>query len=236
MTRPLSVTICMLVALFSQGQDRRFFVGIQASPDLAYRSLELVDRNTFSEVIIDARNRLEVPRLGFTGSLVAGCALSEQFALEAGVGYSLHGWALDFSELSFGDQIEPRRGFIYNTNDVISSLNREFHYLNLPVRATLTLGKGRLRSISSVGASASILLKANSVSVINGDRNVLQQDGYNAFNLFPMISSGVAYALGENGALRLEPTFRFGALKLRDYPIAERLWSAGLQLGYVRYL
>ena len=236
MTRLISFASSMLIILLTHGQEKRFFIGIQASPDLVYRSLELVDRNPASEVIIDALNRLHTPRPGLTASLVAGYEVSERWALEAGAGYALHGWAWDLSTLTFGDQIDPRRGFIYNAEDVLGSIHQEFHYLNVPVRATLTLGKGRLRSISGVGASASFLLKANSVTVLNGERKAVEQDGYDTFNLFPMLSTGVSYALGEQGALRFEPMFRFGALKLRDGPIGERLWSAGLALGYVRYL
>ncbi len=236
MTRLLTFSASLFIVLISHGQHGRFFYGLQASPDLAYRSLELVDRNPSSEVIIDAMNRLHLPRLGYTASLVAGYELSERWTLEAGAGYALHGWGWDLSQLTFGDQIDPRRGFVYNSNDVTGSIQQEFHYLNVPVRTTLTLGKGRLRSISSVGASAGILLKANSVTIANGDRNVVELDSYDTFNIFPMISSGLTYAMGERGALRLEPTFRFGALKLREDPIVERLWSAGLQLGYFRYL
>lgn len=236
MTRLISFAASMLVFLLTQGQEHRFNIGIQASPDLAYRSLELVDRNPASEVIIEALSTLHTPRLGFTASLVAGYELSEKWSVEGGVGYALHGWSWDLSQFSFGDQIEPRRGYIYNTGDVLGSISQEFHYLNVPVRATLTLGKGRLRSISSVGASMSFLLLANSKTLLNGQRNVVEQDDYNALNFFPMISSGLTYAMGERGALRMEPTFRYGVLKLRDGPIGERLWSAGLQLGYCRYL
>lgn len=236
MPRPVCFAASMLIVLLTIGQEQRFFIGIQASPDLAYRSLELVDRNPSSEVIIEALNTLHTPRLGYTASLVAGYELSEKWAVEGGLGYALHGWSWDLSQLSFGDQIEPRRGFIYNTGDEPGSISQEFHYLNVPVRATLTLGKGRLRSISSAGASVSYLLQANSMTLLNGQRNVAEQDDYNALNFFPMISSGLTYAMGERGVLRMEPTFRFGVLKLRDGPIGERLWSAGVQLGYFRYL
>lgn len=236
MERLIAFAASLSIVLLSHAQERRFFVGLQASPDLAHRSLALVDRNPVSEVIIDARNRLEIPRMGLAASLVAGYRLSERWALEAGAGHALHGWAWDLSTLTFGDQIDPRRGFIYSTADVFGSIHQEFHYLNLPVRATLTLGKGRLRSISGVGASASFLYRANSVTVLNGERRAVEQDGYDRFNLFPMISSGVTYALGANGALRIEPTFRHAVLKLRDAPIGEHPWSAGLTLGYVRAL
>lgn len=45
-------------------------------------------------------------------------ALSKKFSLRAGFQATYFQKSLDWSKLTFGDQIDPRRGFIYNTNDV----------------------------------------------------------------------------------------------------------------------
>ena len=45
-------------------------------------------------------------------------AISPKFSLKAGFQASYFQKSLDWSKLTFGDQIDPRRGFIYNTNDV----------------------------------------------------------------------------------------------------------------------
>lgn len=45
-------------------------------------------------------------------------AISRKFSLKAGFQATYFQKSLDWSKLTFGDQIDPRRGFIYNTNDV----------------------------------------------------------------------------------------------------------------------
>jgi type IX secretion system PorP/SprF family membrane protein len=45
-------------------------------------------------------------------------AISKRFSLKAGFQATYFQKSLDWNKLTFGDQIDPRRGFIYNTNDV----------------------------------------------------------------------------------------------------------------------
>ncbi|HRH39026.1 MAG TPA: PorP/SprF family type IX secretion system membrane protein, partial [Flavobacteriales bacterium] len=45
-------------------------------------------------------------------------AISPRFSLKAGFQATYFQKSLDWSKLTFGDQIDPRRGFIYNTQDV----------------------------------------------------------------------------------------------------------------------
>ncbi len=45
-------------------------------------------------------------------------AISHKFSLKVGFQATYFQKSLDWSKLTFGDQIDPRRGFIYNTNDV----------------------------------------------------------------------------------------------------------------------
>lgn len=236
MARLVSFAASMLIVLLTHGQERRFFIGIQASPDLAYRSLQLVDRNPSTEVIIEARNRHEVRRLGFSGNLFAGYVLSERFSIEVGLGYALRGWELDLSRLTFGDIIDPRRGFIYNTNDVIGSIREEFHYLTFPVRGTCTLGRGRFRFIGGLGLSTDLLQKAERVSILNGERLTYERLGVEEIDLTAIASAGVVLRLGSKGSLRLEPTVRHGLLPVNSTSVATRLCSAGIAFGFVHNL
>lgn len=89
--------------------------------------------------------------MGFTATLIAGYRLSDHFGLEAALGYTLRGWAWDLSSLSFGDQIDPRRGYSYDTPGDLESVRMDHHYLIIPLRATFTLGKGRVQWISGPG-------------------------------------------------------------------------------------
>jgi hypothetical protein len=45
-------------------------------------------------------------------------AISRKFSLKAGFQATYFQKSLDWNKLTFGDQIDPRRGFIYTTNDV----------------------------------------------------------------------------------------------------------------------
>jgi hypothetical protein len=244
MKQQLLIIALMLTAPFARGQDAtgrskasRLHVGVQASPDIAYRSLLLVHRNPASENIIAARNHHDMQRLGFTGNFFVGYSFSERIALEIGAGYALRGWEIDISKLTFGDAIDPRRGFIYNTNDVLGPVREDFHFIHVPVRATCTLGQGRLRFIGSIGAAADFLLRAQHVGFWNGERRAQDMDGFRALDLTAIASVGAAIRVWERNIIRVEPTFRHGLLNLRENdPIGVRLWGYGIALGFARAL
>ncbi len=145
------------------------------------------------------------------------------------------GYQLNIEALTFGDMIDPNRGFIYQTNTIsIRAIRYSFHYLELPLRLVLHCGKGRLRSITGAGLTTSYLLKSTTTSVMGNadgstDRTTSKSStDYNPVGLFPTLSSGVSYALNDHLELRLEPQARFGVLRLIDAPVTGHLWSAGV--------
>lgn len=244
MTRAASLLSFILLAGMCQAQDTtgtvttsRLHISVQGSADHAYRTLLQHERNVFTDMIMDTRDRSEVPRIGYTGSVMMGYGIGRLFGVEAGVGYALRGWEWDLSTLSFGDAIDPRRGFVYNTDDVLPRIRYEFRSVHVPVRATITLGKGRLRSISAAGLAADVLLSARSVTHVGNDRHTTDLEGFNTFDLAAIVSTGLAYAPCASGTIRIEPTLRHGLIDIRaDDPIGARLWSVGLMLGYVHRL
>ncbi len=222
-----------LVAQDSTTVRSKWSIGMNVSPALAYRDLELVDGSVFPTNLVDARNDLEDPRFGGSIAIMAAYSFNERFAIEAGIGYTLHGWQLDLDELDFGDPIDPRRGFVYATEDlVINSIRQEFHYLDFPIRGMITFGKGRLRSVSSIGGSLNILQRAANVSVINDERRSTEQDYYEDLNFTVMASTGIAFKPEGRSEFRLEPTFRYALLPIIDAPITGYLWSAGVNFGW----
>ena len=102
------------------------------------------------------------------------------------------------------------------------------------LRATFTLGAGRLRWITGLGASADFLLKAQYVNVWSDQVTYGDPGEVTTFNLSPAFSTGAQLAIGRSGWLRLEPTFRYGVLPVNDGAIEARTWSAGLQAGYCK--
>lgn len=222
----------------SAAHRSRWSIGINGSPDVAYRKLEIIEPSEIASSIVDGRNERELPVIGVTAALMGGYSFNDRFGIEAGVGYALLGWEIDLSELSFGDQIDPRRGFAYSTDPALQglkTLRQQFHYLNFPIKGTVTVGKRRWRWISSAGISFGIMMRARNVIIYEDDRSSWDQDYYERFNLFAQLSTGVLYQLSDRHQFRLEPTFRYGLLPIiNDTPITGYLWSVGFNVGWYR--
>lgn len=221
----------------------RWTIGLNAGAGTGYRTLSQTDHSANSEIVIRRRNEQEKPLVAFTAAVSAGYRLSRRFGLDLGLGYSQMGWLYrwDLSDLSFGDMIDPRRGFIYRTDDVaIPSklvVHDIFHYAELRIGATLSLGNGHWRSVSSIGVAPSLLIAAKtrtkSEFVDGRTERKTETSGYEfeRFNLFPYLSTGIAYHSGQHWEWSLQPTARYGVLRIIDTPITAYLWSVGLQVG-----
>lgn len=171
-----------------------------------------------------------------------GYRLSKHWGIEAGVGYSRLGWKqrVDFSALSFGDQIEPRRGFIYATNDIafksITFID-VFHYLEFPIGVMFQCGNGKWSSISSAGVAPTMLIaeEVRTVKRYESGKPERQSESsqydFNTFNLFPYLSTGVAFRPWERWEFRLQPTVRYGLLQIIDTPVTGHLYMGSIDLG-----
>lgn len=94
-----------------------------------------------------------------------------------------------------------------------------------------------MRFITCIGATTNLLLKESQtlfLYYLNRTEKSQSSDGssYNRFNISPMVSIGLDYRLTDKMSLRIEPTFRYGLLKIIDSPITAYLFNAGLNVGY----
>jgi len=213
-------------------------LGASVSPGIAFRVLAPTEGNDLWSNYIAGRNSYEEPRFAYGGRLICALDLSSRFSVEGGLGYTLMGYQLNMDALTYGDAIDPNRGFIYQINYINPiAIRYSFHYLELPLRLVLHCGKGRLRSITGAGLSTGYLLKSTTTSVMGNadgstDRSTSESStDYNTVCLFPTLSSGVSYALNDHLELRLEPQARYGVLRLIDEPVTAHLWSAGVGFG-----
>ena len=238
-TRILWTASACLSGTFLCAQDvattpGKWVVGVSVSPGIAYRSLLSTEGDDWNNYIA-SRNDYEEPRFAYGGSLMCALDLSKRFSVEGGLGYSLMGYQLNIEALTFGDMIDPNRGFIYQTNTIsLRAIRYSFHYLELPLRLVLHCGKGRLRSITGVGMTTGYLLRSTSTLVtVNADGSAdrdTNESGYdyNVIGLFPTFSTGASYALNDRMDLRLEPQARYGVLQIIDAPVTAHLWSVGV--------
>lgn len=221
----------------------RWSLQAQAGAGSGFRSLSTNNSTATNETIIAGRDDREEQRLALVGHLGLGFQLSRRFDLDAAVGYHQVGWQqhFDLSQLTFGDMIDPRRGYIYQTNDVAipqrSTTHAIFHYLSVRIGAGLTLGEGRWRSITNIGVMPAWLLAARTrtfTEYVDGREEVVSRppnEQFNVFNLFPYLGSGIAFNPGGRWEWRLQPTVRYGVNRIIDAPITAHLFSGTVDLG-----
>lgn len=241
-----ALSLIMLCASAAQGQGEapsRWSLHAQAGAGGGYRNLSATGSSATIDAIMDGRNDREEYRIALGGHLGLGFQLTRRISLDAAVEYHQVGWKehFDLSQLTFGDMIDPRRGLIYQTNDVAipqrSTTQTIFHYLGLRLGAGLTLGEGRWRSITSIGVMPAWLFAARKrthAEYVDGREDVVSRppaEKFNAFNLFPYLGTGVAYNPGGRWEWRLQPTVRYGTSRIIDAPISASLFSGTVELG-----
>lgn len=219
----------------------RFRVGIGFSGNYCYRTLNNNDGSSQSDVIIELNNKNQNPKFGYTSGFVIDYKLSPSIFIESGVQFSNTGYASKKSDLYFGDQIDPRGGYVYNpgTDPAPESIKfiYSYKYLDVPLKAVFAFGNKRISYMVGMGVTSSVLLKATTTTVLkygNGDRERKRQEqtyDFNNFNLSPELSAGLNYAINKNLCLRIEPTFRYGLIQITDTPVTANLWSAGLSVS-----
>jgi hypothetical protein len=247
----LPTIAAMMISFAAFGQEaseaktstefKRLSLGLNISPDYCYRSLTNNDGSEFSSRIIDVRNAIEKQKIAYTGGINANYSLSKSIAIESGLQYSNKGYAISYSDLTFGDMIDPRYGYVYDTLGltvpIATGIIYNHIYLDIPLRAIISLGERRLRYVASIGIVTNILLKATQTTVsesLNGDKKretKTQLEDFKTLNFSPMISVGLDYKVNDRLNLRAEPTFRYGLLKIIDAPVSAYLWTAGLNIS-----
>lgn len=212
--------------------------GVNLLPAIAYRELAEAEKNAYTGSTISFRNEIEEPRFAYGANIVCALDLSKRFSIEGGIGYSLMGYQLNWDALTYGDMIDPNRGFIYQTNDVpINAIRSSYETIEVPLRLVLRCGQGRLSSITGAGLNIGYLLHGGPTNVLvrtDGTKNrslYSGTDDYRTINLFPTLSTGAAYTLSDHIELRLEASGRYGVSRIVDAPITAHLWSAGVGCG-----
>ncbi len=239
MMKRLIFLLLTLTAFASYGQEntklamitnfKRFQIGINISPDICFRSIKNIDGGSLGDMIIKLRNETENIKVSYTVGLNACYSIKRFVSLEAGIQYSNKGNETKFLDLVF-DQPDPslpeKAKMIYS-----------YHYIDIPVKVNFTIGKKKVRFFTSVGVTTNIFIKETQIGVlVYSDRteriNTSTNTNYNNVNISPTISVGIDYKINNRMNLRVEPTFRYGVLKITDTPVTDYLYSGGLNISY----
>ncbi|HEY0261678.1 MAG TPA: porin family protein [Chitinophagales bacterium] len=207
----------------SFAQDfKRFQIGVNFSPEMAYRFLP-------NDPTVQAGLKgLEIPKFGFTTGINFCYNITSVFGIETGLQYSNKGWQMKKQDLIFESNLN---GFSWTPTGDYYKIAYAFHYIDIPVKANFTVGKKKVRFFTSIGLVASILVQETSSLTMqeSGKTTKTTKNSYDktaAANLSPMLSLGIDYKINSKMNLRVEPTARFGVLN-NVY-----LYNAGINLAY----
>jgi hypothetical protein len=249
--RNILIVIIVLLPFSLKGQEvidsiiksdkNQISIGLIFSPDYCFRTLNNNDGSSSSTMIIDLRNEMEEPVFGFTAGLNVYYRVTENVGLEAGMHYSRQGYQLRKNDLYFGDPIDPRYGYSYDTASSMTPTGVRFisnyNYLDVPLRVVLKFGKNRMRFITSAGLTTNILVNSGQISILkykdSRDKRSKQEflHDIKTMNITATLGAGVEYNLNSKLFFRVEPTFRYGLLEINDDPITASLWRAGFAFG-----
>ncbi len=218
----------------SQAKLKQIFIGFNFSPGYDCRTLKNNGDGSFADEVIKIRNKGETGKSGYSTGLNFCLAITKLFSFKTGIQYSNKGYQTKKHGLVY-EQPEPgapiSAKFVYN-----------YHYIDIPMKVNVMVGKGKTRFISSAGFATNFLLNSNQKNVFeysNGKTEIKRQSMSQEFkkvNISPTISLGAECKLKDKMYVRIEPTFSYGILKNIDTPITEHLWNAGLNFGLYREL
>jgi opacity protein-like surface antigen len=210
-------------------QAQKILIGYNFSADYNYRTLKNSDGSSSATLVINSRNDEETARFGYTTGLNVCFNLSKPIAFETGIQYSNKDYQRKGQYIAF-TPFDP-------TDPVKVSWVFAYQYIGIPLKAKFSFGKGRLRFVTGIGFTTSILLnymQTATYEYADGStekRRSSSTAGFNKIDLSPMISVGADYKLNNKVHVFAEPTFRYGLIRVKDAPVTEKLWNAGLNVG-----
>ncbi|MFN8323469.1 MAG: outer membrane beta-barrel protein [Chitinophagales bacterium] len=167
--------------------------------------------------------------MGYTAGLNVCFNIKKIVGLETGIQYSNKGYQTKKQDLVFGQpgsNLPIQSKFVY-----------DFHCIDIPVKVNFTIGKKKVRFFTSVGLTTNIFIKEMLTSFwyySNRTDKKTSPAGYDykKVNISLTISVGIDYKINDRMNLRVEPTFRYGVLKIIDTPVTGYLYSGGLNISY----
>jgi hypothetical protein len=222
----------------AQKESPPIYFGLQASPNFSYRVLFNNSGESSVDDDIDYLNNREEAALGYRFAAVAGIKVTESWTLEAGIAYLRNCTRLN---LTFGDEVDPRRGFVNDNEYTEGELETCLSYVGIPIRIIWSFGSEKTKVLASFGLSPQILLDQNTTAKLsNGDKteemDIDSFEDATGFNLSPSLGIGAEFKLNDNFFLRAEGVARFGVVNINeDSPINSNTYSSELNVG-IHYL
>lgn len=217
----------------------KFQLGVNFSSDVCFRTLNQNDGSSLYGMI-KTRNKLEIPKFGYTTGLNFVYNLSKTIGLETGVQFSDKGHQTETIDLPYvsgptAGVIIP--GTIGTKAPRKAKYNYSDFYLEVPIKANFSFGNRKVRFIASAGMAVSFFIGERETAFYtynDGSTKRIDNSTYfrsNIINFSPMASFGIDWKITPKINLKTEPAVRCGIIKITDTPITQYLWNCGLNVG-----
>jgi hypothetical protein len=228
--------------LFTTAEDapakekKSLLVGITLIHNYSFRSLSSTE---MFEWIKTSRDEKETCKQTVTAGFNVSFEIRKNFSVESGIMYSSKGYKSNTGPLTFGDQIDPRYGFIYSASSAnFGPVNNatfiyNYHYLDIPVSLNIKWGQKKCYLFVAPGLSANIPV-ATTTTVLGyfDDLRTYTHTSKSSNTMASFLSGtlklGYACELDEKFNARIFPDAAYGITKAHDGPVSEKLWSAGI--------
>lgn len=206
------------------------------SPDLSYRTL-LSGGSEFNEFIVDYRNSLEIPILGYTTGLTFFLNIGGgKMAIESGLLFSKRGYETKtYSPVWITPSGQPDPLLPSNLK-----YRYDYFYLDFPVKLNYFFAhERRLKFFVSGGLSTNFFLRQNTYSSYTMSSGQFisnshsDMTGYNRVTTAGIVSIGLDYDLNRSFKFRFEPIFRYSITSIVNSPIKGYLYSLGANTSLI---
>lgn len=212
---------------------KRFFIGINFSPNYCYRYLTKNDNNLTDDkwtTIKNLEDSIYIPKFGYTTGINFGFQINRKFSVETGIQYSNNGYkTIPFSTL-----------YHFNEPTAIATNIINYKYMDIPFIANFSFfSDKRVQIIIGVGSTLNYLLQVSGKTIpetptatFQTKTNVIKYP-YNKINISTTISAGFKYKINDRINLRAAPIFRYGLLNIDNKSYSSiHLWNAGLNISF----
>ncbi|MBL4658198.1 MAG: outer membrane beta-barrel protein [Flavobacteriales bacterium] len=205
-------------------QTDKLRVGLSFSTDYCFRS---ISGDASVKWLVDARNDLEDPKIGFTTGLKLNGGINEKFAVEFGILYSDKGEKI--KDLVFTNIVGEVTGIV----DIVY----HYEYLDLPLSLNYIFINKKVKMLLTGGLSVNIFLNYRGVSITDNldgtseKKSFSTEEDLEAINLAMLAGVGVEFGISDKLDLRIESIFRNSMTSIIDAPIKQFPYSIGLNIG-----
>lgn len=226
--------VLLLATVPMQGQSAKFHFGFTTQAGIS----DLVFRYEGNPGVEQFFNESANPRFspGFGG--VGQYQMSEAFLLQAGLGFSLTGYRVKESEISFSTPNNPEPEPIGTARGVVNYRDLQFslHVKAMPFRSLRRFYFcGGLRQLLNVGRDQNVVIHFYDGTVQRSTESI---DGYGrkfrSYNLCVDLGLGYSFKLGTSSSFFVEPFFGYYVFPVFVEGKGEyRQYSTGIQVGYL---